>query len=510
MSTERDPLLQEILEPDAHQAESPSITRKPFGPRYAAVIAFLFKLCFFISATTAVEILQELVCRLYWNYHDTTFPLPGDRCADPSVRRYFAMLQSLVVVMEGLGGIVMYGPMSRLSGKYGRRSMLMILTVVLILGTLCLIGAYRLPMVFTAPLLLSWLVLASIAGQWQFDLMTVMYVVDTTTSEERTSGLSFVLGWAYIAGIPGFAIGGALTTYLGSNTAVYWAVIGIALVLLAYIAFILPESFDSTRRAKLQQQWQNERAAGYAKSSFDTFLRPLLLLKPRRDPATGFLNLRLLWCGIHAFFSGLASGYLWTAFVVYVALHLHYRPDDSGYILSAGAISSGGSLVVITPLAIKLLSPFYNTRSANDVETPNSEASSSGSSKMDKHLAIFGWMVDIMAIALLPLARTRGQVAICVVTLGGSYFRLSAFRSVVAASGDPLRSGEILSAIQTITSFGNVISGLVLGSVLTASINTFPGLVFLVYSAIASVSVIALCLIRESDRYIPPHSSESS
>ncbi|KAF7349295.1 MFS general substrate transporter [Mycena sanguinolenta] len=502
MPTERQPLLEEVRDPP-EDAEPPS-------PYYFTVpVAFLAKLCFFISTTTAVEILLEIVCRLYWNsQHGPYSPPPGDRCAHPSVRRYFVMLKSLVVIMESLGGIFMYGPMSRLSGKYGRRSVLIILTIILILGTLCMIGAYRLPAVFTAPLLLAWLVLISITGASQFDLMTVMYVVDTTTatSYQRTSRLSFVMGWAHVSSIPGFAIGGALTTYLQNNTAVCWAVIGIALVLLAYITFILPESFDRTSREKLQAEWLDERVeigTGYITSALNTFFRPMLLLKPHRNPVTGGWNLRLLWCGIHALFSGLASGYIWTAMVVYLALHLQelqpqFGPDDNSYVLKVGGLSTSLSLVVVTPLAIKFISRFYGAANEDGVDSTNK-----GAGKMDKHLAIFGWTVDIIAVALLPLARTRVQVIICVAALGASYFRLSAFRSVVAASGDPLRNGEILSAIQTITSFGNALSGVVLGSVLTKSISTFPSLVFLVYSAIASVSVLALCLIKESDRYVP-------
>ncbi|KAJ7237304.1 major facilitator superfamily domain-containing protein [Mycena haematopus] len=499
MPTEHQPLLEGYYDPPEDPKPTPS-------PYYFTVVAFLAKLCFFISATTVVEILLELVCRAYWNSHDPYSPPPGDRCAHPSVRRYFAMLKSLVVIMESLGGIFMYGPMSRLSGKYGRRSMLIVFTVILILGTLCIIGAYRLPVVFTAPLLLSWLVLISITGASQFDLMTVMYVVDTTTSYERTSRLSFVMGWAHVSSIPGFAIAGVLTTYLESDMAVCWAVIGIALVLLAYIIFVLPESFDSTSREILQAEWHDERTElgpGYITSALDIFFRPLLLLKPHRNPLTGAWNLRLLWCGIHALFSGLASGYIWTAMVVYLALHLQefqpqYAPDDNSYVLKVGGISTSVSLVVLTPLALMFLSRFYGA--GNDVESTNSTGENS---KMDKHLAIFGWTVDIIAVALFPLARTRLQVMICVAALGASYFRLSAFRSVVAASSDPIRNGEVLSAIQTLTSFGNALSGVVLGSVLTESISTFPSLVFLVYSAIASVSVVALCLIRESDRYVP-------
>jgi hypothetical protein len=61
-----------------------------------------------------------------------------------------------------------------------------------------------------------------------------------------------------------------------------------------------------------------------------------------------------------------------------------------------------------------------------------------------------------------------------------------AFINVLANTHYWLSPGEILAAIQTVMSIGVALSGLVLGSVLSASINTFPGLVFLVYSVRSS------------------------
>ncbi|KAJ6467036.1 hypothetical protein DFH09DRAFT_1381555 [Mycena vulgaris] len=396
MSTERDPLLHAQESEDSAPAAQKEPA--PIHPYYIVVVAFLVNLCAFFTETTMVEILFELVCRLYWHFlgdgAHAPFPGDSDKCAHPSVRRYFTMLITLSGVMESAAGLFMYAPMSRLSGKYGRRIMLVGLTAMLILSSLCMIGAYRLPTPFTAPLLVLWLITMSIAGSSRFSLMTVMYVVDTTSPQQRTAQLSILIGWGYAAGIPGFSLGGALTTYTDSNTAVYWTVIAIALGLLAFIAFF-------------GRPFYGERA----------------------------------------------------------------------------------------------LLPANNSESTTELAR---QGTSSGNSKMDKHLAIFVWMIDIVAIALFPLARTRIQVLIPLVILGASYFRVSAFRSVVVASGDPLRSGEIMAAIQTVSTLGAVLSGLVLGSVISASINTFPGLVFLVCSAVASVSVLALCLIKESDRYIAP------
>ncbi|KAJ6611224.1 major facilitator superfamily domain-containing protein [Mycena sp. CBHHK59/15] len=410
----------------------------------------------------------------------------------------------------------MYGPLGRLSGKYGRRSMMVVLTVLIILNSLCLIGAYKLAIGFTAPLLLLWLVLASATGPWEIDIMTVMYVVDTTATKKRTSMLSVVMGCAYVAGIPAFAIGGWLTTWTQDDAVVYWAVIGIALFLLAYIAFILPESFDHARREKLASEWKNERersgrGTGYLNSALETFFQHLTLLKPHRDPVTGRWNLRLLWCGVHAFLSALASGYLINSILIYLALHMRYKPDENGYTLTVSAIATGFSLIIVTPLLIKWGRHFYGFayKHTTNPSVKRDTRNSLINAKLDKHLAIFGWTIDILSMAFLPLARTRMQVTISLMVLGASYFRISTFRCVVVASGDSIRSGEILAAIQTLTALGTALSGLVLGSVLSASIDTFPGLVFLVYSAIAFVSVVALCLIKDSDRYIAPLATDS-
>ncbi|KAJ7107847.1 major facilitator superfamily domain-containing protein [Mycena epipterygia] len=510
MATERDPLLHAQESEDSTPAAQQEPA--PIHSYYIVAVLFLVNLCAFFLKTTMVNILLELVCRLYWYFlgdgAHAPFPGDSDKCTDPSVFWYFLMLLNLSAVMEGGAGLLMYVPMSRLSGKYGRRSMLVGLTATLIVSSLCMIGAYRLPTPFTAPLLVLWLITISIAGQSRFDLITSMYVVDTTSPQQRTAQLSILIGLGYAAYIPGYSLGGALTTYTDSNTAVYWIVIAIALGLLAFIAFVLPESFDAGRRAKLQEEWQNEGSD--RDSPLRGFLRSLALLKPHRNPSTDAWNLRLLWCTVHAFTQAVASGYLWSVVFIYLWLYLDHELNNNRYVLSTVAVATGVSLIVITPLVIKFGRPFYGERAllpANNSESTTESAwqgTSSGNSKMDKHLAIFGSVIYVVATALFPLARTRIQALILIVILGASYFRVPAFLSVVVASGDPLRSGELLAAIQTVSALGTALSWLILYFVLNASMNTFPGLIFLVYSAIASVSVLALCLIKESDRYIAP------
>ncbi|KAJ6513570.1 major facilitator superfamily domain-containing protein [Mycena vitilis] len=510
MSTERDPLLPAQESEDVASPAQKDPER--IHPSYIQVVSFLVHLCTFFCETTMVEILFDLVCQLYWHFigagSHTPFSGDSDKCADPSVRRYFTMLMTLSGVMQSGSGLLMYAPMSRLSGKYGRRSMLAGLTAILIVSTLCMIGAYRLPAPFKAPLLVLWLITVSIAGTSRFSLMAVMYIVDTTSAQQRTAQLSMLTGWGYAAGIPGFSLGGALTAYTGSNTAVYWTVLAIAIGMLVFIVFVLPESFDAAKRAKLQEEWKKEGSD--RDSALRNFVRTLALLRPHRNPNTGTWNLRLLWCAVHAFTHSLASGYFWSAVLIYLRLQLGYKPNDNGYILSIAAVATGVSLIVITPLVIKFGRPLYGESTplpAADSESATTHArkgTSSENSKMDKHLTILGAIIDLVATALFPFARTRVQVMIPLCVVGASYFRISAFRSVVVASADPIRSGELLASIHTISGLGTMLSGLVMGSVLSASINTFPALVFFVYSAIVGVSILALLLIRESDRFIVP------
>ncbi|KAJ7107802.1 hypothetical protein C8R44DRAFT_885199 [Mycena epipterygia] len=123
---ERDPLLHAQESDDS----APAAQKKPapIHHYYIVAVSFLVNLCAFFSETTMVEILFELICRLYWHFvgDGTHAPFPGDsdKCAHPPVRRYSTMLMTLLGVMKSGAGLLMYVSMSRLSRKYGRRSML--------------------------------------------------------------------------------------------------------------------------------------------------------------------------------------------------------------------------------------------------------------------------------------------------------------------------------------------------------------------------------------------------
>ncbi|KAJ7673773.1 hypothetical protein DFH06DRAFT_749812 [Mycena polygramma] len=184
MSSERNPLLPRQ---ESDDAAAPDKDAARIHPSYIQIVSFLVQLCNFFCETTMVETLFDLVCELYWHLlGDAHTPFSGgaDKCADPSVRRYFTMLMTLSGVMESGAALIMYAPMSRLSGKYGRRIILAGLTAILIVSTVSMIGAYRLPPPFKAPLLVVWLITAAVAGTSRFSLMAVMYVVDTTSAQQ--------------------------------------------------------------------------------------------------------------------------------------------------------------------------------------------------------------------------------------------------------------------------------------------------------------------------------------
>ncbi|KAF8553677.1 hypothetical protein OG21DRAFT_1485253 [Imleria badia] len=68
-----------------------------------------------------------------------------------------------------------------------------------------------------------------------------------------------------------------------------------------------------------------------------------------------------------------------------------------------------------------------------------------------------------------------------------------------------LLTGEALAAIEMVSNAGNVLSPIMMGSILTAMVGTTPLLVFYFHLVVVLISSALLFLVRDADRYQKPH-----
>ena len=139
--------------------------------------------------------------------------------------------------------------------------------------------------------------------------------------------------FTFIAGgAPSFTIGGLIATRSNITPVLYLAG-AIVLVMLLYIALVLPESFPAEKREALRLQRRTRQTGGVLQSS--TFFQKLLVpfeplkqLKPRRHHRTGKRNWRLVYCAMHIGIANIGDDYATIAVIVFLTTQHGYTPAD--------------------------------------------------------------------------------------------------------------------------------------------------------------------------------------
>jgi len=214
--------------------------------------------------------------------------------------------------------------------------------------------------------------------------------------------------------------------------------------------------------------------------------------------------------------ASIVSGYNVTNVVVYANTKFGFNAEKNGYMMTILSTVSLIWLLLISPPLLKLMERLYTPstkympiqpESAEDAAADpeaarkmEEELKASVGDRRDIHVVIASYFVEAVSGILLALARTGTQLiaAVSVMPLGGSGG--AAMRSALTASASPLRSGEILSAIEVVLSLGHFLAPLQ-GVLFTAMINTFPQVVFYLGSIIHVLAAAVMFLVKEEDRY---------
>lgn len=498
-TSETEPLLQPQQTEDAN-----------IGPLKVSPVTLIFpvvlvyRLAMLLPSTTTFYMLKQFACRLWYVLHDPDAIPPGglsdEQCAIPPVQRMFSGMLTFVAIMDGVGSVVGYSALSFFSSRHGRKPVMLAMLALascygasLVLSTLVPPGAPELA------LLALWLLALSLASPPVFGFLANMFVVDTTPAAARTAGMSAQSGWSILGGAVSFSLGGLITKRADNVLVVYCLSAGMLAALGAYVFFVVPESFTRDRREALRRQRaEAQRASG--SSSWRRLVAPFEPLKqfrPARNPRTGRRNWRLFYCAVHIFAAQLADAYGAVSIVLYLTARFDYKPSETGYVLTTLSLVDVFTLTVVLPLLVRrVLRPFYLR--------PKPNGSTDTSDRLDVHIAVASWCVNAAAYVLLGAVHTRAAQIGAVVLLGFGSGGGPVARSLVVATVHPLKQGDALGAVEMVSSLGTLLSPVVMGSVMTATISTLPQVVFWVHGAIVVSAAMVLFLVRDSDRYQGP------
>ncbi|KAH9936158.1 major facilitator superfamily domain-containing protein [Fomitopsis serialis] len=482
-------------------------------------VAVLFQLAAYLPMTTVIDAIRKIVCRWWYLTNDpnkipSDGPIPNALCTIPAVEQRFTTALMVTAIVEGLASLIAYSALSSIANNIGRKPAILTVIAVGICADVSMLSTAIIPDAVEVFALLLWLLCQSIATVTVFVFLMNTYVVDLVPAEQRTPALSKISGWATLGGALSFSIGGAITTRYNATAPVYYVALGLQCVNFIYVITLIPETHQKAQGVEVSHprsddgaQTENIVVAALrcCRSVVVAALLPLKTLRPTRDHSTGRLNLRLLYCAIHIFIAGLGEGHVLPALMVYLTTKYDYSPKETGYVLTTLTLTYVVVLTLIIPLLVRrLLRPLY-LKATHLSTTSDSESVSEVTDEMDVHIVIGSLIIQVAALLLLTAATGRGLQLASIVLYGCSVGRGPVLRSLAVSTVPPEDHASALAAIEMSSGFGMLLSSIILGTLMAATISTVPQAVFWVIAGISTVASLILLLVRDSDRYQPVH-----
>ncbi|KAG9120797.1 hypothetical protein FRC07_003564, partial [Ceratobasidium sp. 392] len=303
-------------------------------------------------------------------------------------------------------GLITSSPVGTLAAKFGRKPLLIVVAALTAVSALIFITALQ---AASMALIVVASALNSIAGPRQLQLLSTMFVIDSTPDPGPV--LSILEGSIYFGLAISYTLGGVITTRAGNLTTVFWVQAAICATILLYIIIAIPETFGRDKRAARATEVAAERSRrrgaarpslGTRSSSLErirdttsTFARPFGLIWPRRDPVTGKRNKRLFLLSLAIISAVVGARYVGPAWLVFATNRFHATPAQTGYVLSLLSSIKTVYLWFVLPLILKWGRTFYNQRwRPNTIQTDEE----SSSSHFDVYMLGISWLVDAIAI----------------------------------------------------------------------------------------------------------------
>ncbi|KAF7368868.1 MFS general substrate transporter [Mycena venus] len=425
-------------------------------------------------------------------------------CTLPVVQKRYATTLTVMAISDGIGSMVAYSGLSFLASRLGRKPAILSVIAVGLAANLVIISFKHVHDIHIEFVFLAvWMVFNSLSQPLIITFAMNIYLVDLVNTEERTAALSSLWGWSTLGSALSFTIGGTITTRSDQDLPVYYVACAIWIALYVYIYLLVPESFPKYKRDELRRARtlaaQELPPRSWLRSKVQPILEPLVHIKPTLNPETGARNWRMVLCAVHVFFVDLGEGYGPTALIVYLTAVQRYTPQEMGYSLTTLNLVGALVLTVIIPYAVGLLRPRYARRYATHAPSADDSEEkllSRARDRVDIHLVFLSWCIAASGFIILGSVTSRIAQLGAVVLFGCGAGRAPVFRSLVVSSVEPLKQAQALAAIEMVAGFGKLLSPVLMGSILSATISTLPQLVFYVQAGIVVSAATVLFLVK--------------
>ncbi|KAG6330429.1 hypothetical protein ID866_8658 [Astraeus odoratus] len=472
------------------------------------------------------------------------------KCAsDPEVQAAAARLSATLVTSMGILSCLVTGFWGPLCDRYGRRPVLAVSMLGLLLTDLTFIitanfvdhlpGGY-------------WFLLTGFIIEGLFGSMPTgvaanhAYMADTTEPSLRSRLFSFSLGLMFAGFAIGPLVGGLIMHLTGSTLSVFFLSATLHFIYGLFIVFVLPESLTNARAHRAHIRYKEEMAKSAntpvvmrVLKNATTFLSALTVLFPRdavdgnplKRPRKDW-NLFLL-CVCYALSTSLVSS---LPFIFqYAVATFSWTAETTNYFFSSMGVTRTVTLTILLPLLIKLLTPtkphalsavdeLHRDAPAHELRSPLRSRSPtrhgsqtrtpvqlpSHSPHVDLFLGRCALSVEIVALCIMATA-TSGTVFAIGTMIGSVSVAFSPLAQALAleiygATGKkPAQRGgrgdvgRLFGAMSVLQALGSQIIGpAAYGFVYSRTVATFPQAIMLVSVFTFTVAFTLLAFVRIS------------
>ena len=454
------------------------------------------------------NLILALICREYFA-DKNVFPDPaftffpaqafsGDadeacRTAEVQERVSAFILQGSLI--SGILAAIVAPKLGAISDRYGRKPIMCITNLGMLLGEILTILAAKQPETFPVKWLLLGYFFDGLCGSFIASMsLSHSYATDCTPPQQRNVVFGYFHGCLFTGIALGPLFAGYLVKWTGDNIFMFYVALGCHVFFLVFLIAFVPESLPKARQVTAREKHRMEMEA-YADASWFSRLRtynlfePLKILYPKGPGSSPAVRRNLiLLASVDTIIFGVAMGTM-SIIIIYSNYMFDWKTYEQSIFMTVVNTSRVFILLVVLPGVTRL----YRGRPGRRQSRPATE---SGTDTFDLTILRVGIFFDALGF----LGYTLSQ--------HGWAFMASGALAAVGGMGSPTlqaaqtkhvppdRIGQLLGAMGLLHAVARVVAPLIFNGIYMATVKDFPQTVFVVLTAMFGLAFVVCWFVQ--------------
>jgi MFS family permease len=454
-----------------------------------------------------VNLILALICREYFSeakispnpasmaFSALAFSGDADEaCRIPEVQERVSAFILQGSLISGILAAIVAPKLGALSDRFGRKPIMCITNLGMLLGEVLTILAAKRPESFPVKWLLLGYFFDGLCGSFIASMsLSNSYATDCTPPQDRNVVFGYFHGGLFTGIALGPLLAGYLVKWTGDNIFMFYVALGCHLWFLAFLLLFVPESLPKARMVSAQEKHAREMEA-YAGSGWLQRLRsynlfaPLKILYPTGPGSSPAVrrNLMLL-ASVDTIIFGVAMGAM-SIIIIYSNYMFDWKTYEQSIFMTVVNTSRVFVLLVVLPGVTRL----YRGRPGRRGSRPASQYADT----FDLTILRVGIFFDALGFLGYTLSKQ------------GGWFMASGALAAVGGMGSPTlqaaqtkhvpadRIGQLLGAMGLLHAVARVVAPLIFNVIYMATVKTMPQTVFIVLTAMFGLAFIVCLFVK--------------